>query len=35
MAKMLVLMMCPAGIAVALLWRYARAVPAGRAETWA
>jgi hypothetical protein len=29
MAKMLVLMMCPVGIAVALLWRYARAVPAG------
>jgi hypothetical protein len=29
MAKQLVLMMCPVGIAVALLWRYARAVPAG------
>ncbi|MGH3256889.1 MAG: hypothetical protein ACRDOU_16090 [Streptosporangiaceae bacterium] len=29
MAKMLVLMMCPVGIAVALLVRYARVVPAG------
>jgi len=28
MAKMFVLMMCPVGIAVALLWRYARTVPA-------
>ena len=28
MAKMFVLMMCPVGIAVALLLRYARAVPA-------
>src|SRR5579859_416022 len=28
MAKMLVLMMCPVGIAMALLWRAARAVPA-------
>src|SRR5579862_9341020 len=28
MAKQLVLMMCPVGIAVALLWRYARTVPA-------
>ncbi len=31
MAKAFVLMMCPVGIAVALLWRYARAVPAGPA----
>jgi hypothetical protein len=31
MAKMLVFMLCPAGIAVALLRRYAQAVPAGPA----
>ena len=32
MAKALVLMMCPVGIAVALLMRYARAVPAARGD---